>query len=181
VSSGPVSLEGSLYNGDLLAASGGQTLGGPYSRFPTLASAGPMTMTFNNESTGTLVWPGGTVPIQRFNIVPNGLTAPPCRRRPRAAGGGTSRAGRGFFMEWQNGTLDIAGYMYDDNGNSGLVSHRGRDRRHAGRAHLHGTWWSYYRRADAHRRVAAEHAQQLERRADDHHLQRARRGDNDPT
>jgi hypothetical protein len=50
-----------------------------------------MTMTFNNESTGTIVWPGGTVPIQRFNIVPNGLTALPCRRCPRAAGGGTSR------------------------------------------------------------------------------------------
>ena len=118
VSSGPVSLEGSLYNGDLLSARGGQTLGGAYPGFPSLSAAGSMTLTFNNEATGTLVWSGGTVPIQRFNIVPNGLVAPAVAGTPESGWWwNESEAGRGFFMEWQNGTLDIAGYMYDDNGN----------------------------------------------------------------
>ena len=39
---------------------GGQTLGGPYVRFPTLSSVGALNITFNNARTGTIVWPGGT-------------------------------------------------------------------------------------------------------------------------
>src|SRR4030095_3089640 len=54
VSSGPVALEGTLFTGDLPAASGGQTLGGPYQRFPNLAGAGALNLTFNNEATGTM-------------------------------------------------------------------------------------------------------------------------------
>ncbi len=143
VSSGPVSLDGSLYNGDLLGASGGQTLGGPYTRFPTLASAGAMTMTFNNESTGTIVWPGGTVPIQRFNIVPNGLTAPPVAGTPESGWWWNEQeAGRGFFMEWQNGTLDIAGYMYDDAGNPVWYLTVGGTST-TNPQNFTGTWWSY--------------------------------------
>ncbi|HYC38792.1 MAG TPA: hypothetical protein VEC19_20360 [Usitatibacter sp.] len=144
VSSGPVSLEGSLYNGDLLAASGGQTLGGPYQRFPALASAGTMTMTFNNESTGTLVWPGGTVPIQRFNIVPNGLTAPAVAGRPESGWWwNEAEPGRGFFMEWQGGTLDIAGYMYDETGNPVWYLTVGEIGGTPTARTFSGSWWSY--------------------------------------
>jgi hypothetical protein len=144
VSTGPVSLEGSLYNGDLLAASGGQTLGGAYSRFPTLTSAGPMTLTFNNESTGTLVWPGGTVPIQRFNIVANGLTLPPVTGQPESGWWWNEQeAGRGFFMEWQNGTLDIAGYMYDDLGNPVWYLTVGPIAGTETARQFQGNWWSY--------------------------------------
>ena len=118
VSSGPASLEGSLYVGDLLAASGGQTLGGAYPGFPNLTKVGTATITFNSATNGTLIWPGGTVPIQRQAFVPNGLTLP-------AMGNGLesgwwwneSEAGRGFFMEFQGDWLDVAGYMYDDQGN----------------------------------------------------------------
>jgi hypothetical protein len=28
-----------------------------------------------------------------------------------------SENGRGFFIEWQNGSADLAAYMYDDSGN----------------------------------------------------------------
>ncbi len=144
VSSGPVSLEGSLYNGDLLSASGGQTLGGAYSRFPTLGSAGSMTLTFNNDSTGTLVWAGGTVPIQRFNIVPNGLSLPAVPGQPESGWWWNEQeAGRGFFMEWQNGTLDIAGYMYDDNGNPVWYLTVGDIGGSAAARTFSGTWWSY--------------------------------------
>jgi hypothetical protein len=144
VSSGPVSLEGSLYNGDLLSASGGQTLGGPYVRFPTLASVGSMTLTFNNESTGTMVWPGGTVPIQRFNIIANGVNAPPVAGVPESGWWwNENEAGRGFFMEWQGNTLDIAGYMYDDNGNSVWYLTVGTIGGTPTARTFNGTWWSY--------------------------------------
>lgn len=144
VSTGPVSLEGSLYNGDLLSATGGQTLGGAYSRFPTLSNAGSLTLTFNNESTGTLVWPGGTVPIQRFNIVPNGLTLPPVAGQPESGWWWNEQeSGRGFFMEWQNGTLDIAGYMYDDLGNPVWYLTVGPIGGTETARQFHGSWWSY--------------------------------------
>ena len=144
VSSGPVSLEGSLYNGELLSASGGQTLGGAYSRFPTLAPAGTMTMTFNNESTGTIVWPGGTVPIQRFNIIQNGLTALPVAGVPESGWWWNEQeAGRGFFMEWQGNTLDIAGYMYDDLGNPVWYLTVGEIGGTSTARSFTGTWWSY--------------------------------------
>ena len=144
VSSGPVSLEGTLYNGDLLAAEGGQTLGGPYSRFPTLRSAGALNITFNNARTGTIVWPGGTVPIQRFNIIANGITAPPVAGVPESGWWwNENEAGRGFFMEWQGNALDIAGYMYDDNGNSVWYLTVGEIGGTAAARSFNGTWWSY--------------------------------------
>ena len=144
VSSGPVSLEGTLYNGDLLAAEGGQTLGGPYVRFPTLRSMGALNITFNNARTGTIVWPGGTVPIQRFNIIANGITAQPVAGVPESGWWwNENEAGRGFFMEWQGDTLDIAGYMYDDNGNPVWYLTVGQIGGTAAARTFAGTWWSY--------------------------------------
>ena len=144
VSTGPVSLEGSLYSGDLLSASGGQTLTGPYERFPTLRTEGTMTMTFNNESTGTIVWPGGTVPIQRFNIIPNGLTLPSAPGQPESGWWwNENEAGRGFFLEFQNGWLDIAGYMYDDLGNPVWYLNVGQIGGPQNSRSFSGSWWSY--------------------------------------
>jgi hypothetical protein len=118
VATGAVSLDGSLFNNELLSARGGQALGGGYPGFPTLRNEGPITLAFNNASTGTLVWPGGAVPIQRFNIVPDGLNKPPVPNQPESGWWwNESEAGRGFFLEWQGGILNIAGYMYDDQGN----------------------------------------------------------------
>ena len=143
VSSGPVSLDGSLYRGDLLSARGGQTLGGAYPGFPTLRNEGELSIAFNNASNGTLLWPGGAVPIQRFNIVPNGLTMAPAANQPESGWWWNEQeSGRGFFMEWQGGTLDIAGYMYDESGNpvwyltvGGMSGSDGRT--------FTGNWWSY--------------------------------------
>ncbi|HYC37953.1 MAG TPA: hypothetical protein VEC19_16100 [Usitatibacter sp.] len=144
VSTGPVSLEGTLYNGELLSAAGGQTLGGPYQRFPTLTSLGNLNLTFNNAATGTMVWPGGTVPIQRFNIIPNGLNLPPVQGQPESGWWwNENESGRGFFMEWQNGWLDIAGYMYDDAGNPVWYLTVGEIGGTAANRSFNGTWWSY--------------------------------------
>ncbi|MCM2329295.1 MAG: hypothetical protein NDI88_15560, partial [Lysobacter sp.] len=144
VSTGPVSLDGSYYSGDLLSASGGQTLGGAYPGFPTLASVGRVTITFNNSSTGTVVWPGGTVPIQRFNIVPGGLNLDPVPGEPQNGWWWNEQeAGRGFFMEWQGGNLDIAGYMYDDAGNSVWYLTTGPIGGSSTARSFSGKWWSF--------------------------------------
>jgi len=144
VSTGPVSLDGSYYSGDLLSASGGQTLGGAYPGFPVLASVGPVTLAFNNASTGTLVWPGGTVPIQRFNIVPDGLNLDPVDGQPESGWWWNEQeAGRGFFMEWQGGNLDIAGYMYDEAGNSVWYLTTGPIGGTATARSFAGNWWTF--------------------------------------
>ena len=143
VSTGPVSLDGSLYRGELLSAKGGQNLGGPYPGRPTLKSEGPITLALNSASQGTLVWPGGVVPIQRFNIVPNGLTGTNVPSTPESGWWwNEAESGRGFFLEWQSNTLDIAGYMYDEAGDPvwyltvGTMATPGGDT-------FTGSWWSY--------------------------------------
>jgi len=65
-----------------------------------------------------MIWPGGTVAIERFNIVPNGLALAPQANQPEAGWWwNPAESGRGFFLEWQGGQLFMAGYMYDDSGN----------------------------------------------------------------
>lgn len=116
-SGGTTSVDGSLFTADFVAASGGQTMTGPY-RFPNLAPAGTVTFAFANDKQGTIVWPGGTTAIERQPFVPNGLTAPPQPGLPQAGWWwNQAESGRGFFIEWQNGFVDIAGYMYDAQGN----------------------------------------------------------------
>jgi hypothetical protein len=113
---GVTSLDGSLFTADFMSASGGQTLTGPY-RFPNLASAGAVTFAFSDATHGTMVWPGGTVAIERQASVPDGLTLP---AQPGVPEGGwwwnPEESGRGFFIEWQGGFANIAGYMYDEQG-----------------------------------------------------------------
>ena len=114
---GATSLDGSLFTGDFLAASGGQTLTGAY-RLPGLSTAGPITLAFSDDTHGTMFWPGGSTPIERQAFVPNGLGADPQANLPESGWWwNPQESGRGFFIEWQNGYVDLAGYMYDDAGN----------------------------------------------------------------
>ncbi len=118
VASGATSLDGSLFTGDLLDVSGGQTLGGAYPGFPRVATRGPITLAFNDAAHGTMIWPGGAVPIERMNLVPGGLSAAPQPNQPESGWWwNPQESGRGFFIEWQAGYADVAGYMYDDSGN----------------------------------------------------------------
>jgi hypothetical protein len=118
VATGSTSIDGSLFTGDLLKVANGQALGGPY-KAPTAAqSVGPFTLAFSDNMRGTMVWPGGTVAIERFNIVTNGLQAAKRLNQPETGWWwNPAESGRGFFIEWQDGFADLAGYMYDDNGN----------------------------------------------------------------
>ncbi|MEP7068850.1 MAG: hypothetical protein ABI789_06400 [Usitatibacter sp.] len=116
VSPGPVSLGGSLFKSDLYNVTGGQTLGGAY-HAADAAKVGGITLSFSDASHGTMTWPGGTVPIERQNLVPGGLAQPPQANVPETGWWwNPNESGRGFFIEWQKGYADIAGYMYDDAG-----------------------------------------------------------------
>jgi hypothetical protein len=113
---GRTSVDGSLFTADFLAASAGQTLTGAY-RLPSLANAGTITFAFSDATHGTMIWPGGTVAIERQPFVPNGLAAPPQAGLPQSGWWwNPAESGRGFFIEWQAGYADIAGYMYDEQG-----------------------------------------------------------------
>jgi alpha-tubulin suppressor-like RCC1 family protein len=117
VSPGTTSLDGAYFSSDLYAVTGGQTLGGTY-RAPNSVKAGPITIAFNDASHGTMIWPGGVVPIERMNLVPGGLAAAPQANVPESGWWWNPlESGRGFFIEWQKGFADLAGYMYDDAGN----------------------------------------------------------------
>jgi hypothetical protein len=118
VASGNVSIDGSLFTGDFLGISGGQTLGGPYTGFPRVSTVGPISLSFSDAAHGTMVWPGGTVAIERQPLVPGGLEAEPQANLPENGWWwNPNESGRGFFIEWQKGYADAAGYMYDDAGN----------------------------------------------------------------
>jgi alpha-tubulin suppressor-like RCC1 family protein len=141
VATGLTSLEGSLYQGPLLRAEGGQTLAGAYPGAPRLTTEGPITLAFSDATHGTMIWPGGVVPIERMNIVPRGLDAAP---RPNQPENGwwwnPEESGRGFFIEWQDGSADLAGYMYDEAGQPVwyLSVYETPDLSRFG-----GNWWSY--------------------------------------
>jgi len=118
VASGNTQLDGSLFTGNLEAYASGQTLGGAYRAPASPTRPGEITLAFSDATSGTMIWPGGAVAIERFNIVPNGLNL--AKRQGEPEGGwwwNPSESGRGFFLEWQGGQLFMAGYMYDDNGN----------------------------------------------------------------
>jgi alpha-tubulin suppressor-like RCC1 family protein len=119
VATGSTSLDGSVFTGNLYSFSGGQTLGGPSSGvLPPSQVAGAITLAFSDATHGTMIWPGGTVAIERFNIVPNGLTLAPGPNQPESGWWwDPQEPGRGFFLEWQGKQLFMAGYMYDNAGN----------------------------------------------------------------
>jgi hypothetical protein len=117
-STGTTSLDGSLFVGDLLKVAGGQTLEGAYKAPGPAQNVGPFVLAFSDALNGSMVWPGGTVAIERFNIAANGLNAPTQANVPESGWWwNASEGGRGFFIEWQGGTADLAGYMYDAGGN----------------------------------------------------------------
>jgi len=107
------------YSGSLITYSGGQTLTGAFQ--PAIQNpmpAGTITINFSTNTSGTLSWPGGTIPIQRFDIVAGGATTPQPSSNPQTGWWwDPSQGGRGFAVEVQGGVMYLAGYMYDASGN----------------------------------------------------------------
>jgi hypothetical protein len=108
-----------VYTGPLITFSGGQTLTGAY--VPPVEGAnspGNISITFADDNHASLTWPGGTIPIQRFDIVPGGSTAVQPATNPEAGWWfNPNESGRGFAIEVQNNAMYFAGYMYDNSGN----------------------------------------------------------------
>jgi len=115
---GPAPMNGSTFNAPLTAYSGGQTLTGTWHSATTGASPGNVSIVFTDATDGTLSWPGGTIPIKRYEFVGGGLNAPPTGNQPQSGyWWNPAEGGRGYTVEVQNGMAFIAAYMYDANGN----------------------------------------------------------------
>ncbi len=117
VAPGPVTLDGALFQGTLYSVDNGQTLSGAYKPPSPVKSEGLITLSFATATSGTMIWPSGTIPIERLPFVPDGLSTPPQPFQPETGWWwNASESGRGFFIEWQAGVANVVGYMYADDG-----------------------------------------------------------------
>ncbi|MBX3653420.1 MAG: hypothetical protein KF686_04490 [Ramlibacter sp.] len=107
---------GGVFSADLQHYVNGQTLTGPYKSPTTLASPGKISIEFTSGSTAVMSWPGGSVPIQRFDIVPGGSKLAASSVMQRGWWWNPSEGGRGFAMEIQGDSFFMAGFMYDSEG-----------------------------------------------------------------
>ena len=115
---GPTAMSGSTFAAPLTAYSGGQTLSGAWKPPTQGTSPGNISITFADPTHATLTWPGGTIPIQRYEFISNGLSLPPTATQPQTGWWWNPiEGGRGFSVEVQNNSAFIATYMYDGFGN----------------------------------------------------------------
>ena len=115
---GPAAMTGSTFSAPMAAYSNGQTLTGPYQAPVQGTSPGYVTIVFSDSSHGSLTWPAGTIPIQRYEFTSGGLTSPPTATQPQSGyWWNPAEGGRGYTIEVQNNTAFIAAYMYDASGN----------------------------------------------------------------
>ena len=117
VAEGKVSVDGSLFSSELYQVENGQTLTGAYKKPAISTRPGSITLSFTNSRSGTLIWPGGIIPIQRFDdIIGSGNGVTPSFVPENGWWWNESESGRGYFMEFKNNYAFIAGYMYEANG-----------------------------------------------------------------
>ena len=139
---GPSAMNGASFTAPLSTYSGGQTLTGAYKSPTQGTSPGNLSVTFTDSTHGSLTWPGGTIPIERYAFVTNGLNLPPTASQPETGWWwNANEGGRGFSVEVQNGTAFIATYMYDGAGNP-LWYLSGPSALTSGNAYQ-GTWTAY--------------------------------------
>ena len=94
-----------------------QSLTGAYKAPGSITFPGDITLSFTNARSGTLIWPGGIIPIQRFDDVigqQNGIT--PAFVPENGWWWNQTESGRGYFIEIKNNRAFIAGYMYEADG-----------------------------------------------------------------
>ena len=114
---GTTTLEGAAFQGDLQAYANGQVLGGSYRAAQGRPSPGAVTLTFQDATHGVLSWPGGNIPIQRYDMVPGGTSLAPLAGQPQSGWWWNDQeGGRGYFIEWQGANAFLASYMYAADG-----------------------------------------------------------------
>jgi subtilase family serine protease len=102
------------YAGTLAQFGNGQTLSSAYQPAAQLGTVGPLSLSFSSATAGTLTWSGGTIAIQRFDIVPGGSAAGPAAGMPQTGWWwNPAESGRGYFLEVQNSTLFMSAFMYN--------------------------------------------------------------------
>lgn len=102
------------YDGRLLSFRDGQSLVGSYRAPSAPAAAGAMSLRFTDDSHATLAWPGGSVPITRYDF----HRGPPAAFQPRTGWWwNPDEGGRGFSIELQGDRMFIGAYLYDTAGN----------------------------------------------------------------
>jgi len=114
VVNGPQS--GSSFTGSLQKFGSGQTLAGDYRAPQSLGNAGSATLNFTSSTNGTVTWPGGTVPIQRFPVNGQSVAAPQSGAPNAGWRWNPSESGTGWFFEVQGSNIFISGYLYDTDG-----------------------------------------------------------------
>ncbi len=109
-------ISSNVFSGNLVEYQSGQTLSGSYRAPEVRRTVGTVSITFSSSTTGTLTWPGGTIAIERFDIVSGGVAAGSATGDPEKGWWwSSSESGRGYFIETQGSTRAIfmAAYMYD--------------------------------------------------------------------
>ena len=139
---GPGTITGGNLTGTLGTFRGGQTLTGTYA-FPTgPVSAGTMSITFSDATHGTITWPGGSVPITRYELATGSLSLPDPAFKPETGWWwNSSEGGRGFSIEIQGDNMYIAGFMYDGSGNPVWYASAGKM---STSSVYQGTWSEYW-------------------------------------
>ena len=107
---------GNTLTGLLVKFHFGQSLDGT-SRSPRLAGhVGNATLVFSSPTAGTLSWPGGSIPIERFAIDGQSVQAPSAGAPETGWWWNASESGTGWFFEVQSTNMYLAGYYYDATG-----------------------------------------------------------------
>ncbi len=140
-SAGASPMSGSVFSAPMAAFANGQTLTGSYKPATQGTSPGNVSITFSDVSHGTLTWPGGSIPIQRYEFVTGGLGLPPTASQPQTGyWWNPAEGGRGYTIEVQNNMMFVATFMFDATGSpvwyaSGPATLSGNN--------YVGTWTSY--------------------------------------
>jgi hypothetical protein len=106
-----------LYKGMLQSYRNGQSVFGAYRLPDTIVDVGPVTVSFTDDSHGTITWPGGTIPIERdiFGDISN---ADETAFQPKTGWWwNPAESGSGYSVEIQGGSAFVVAFMYDESGN----------------------------------------------------------------
>ena len=108
----------STYSAPLFAYCCGTALFDAYQANAQTGSVGTLSLVFTDSRHATLTWPGGTIPIQRFEFASDGLSLPRGESQPENGWWwNADEPGTGWAVEVQNGRVFVAGFLYDRVGN----------------------------------------------------------------
>lgn len=107
-----------LFTAPLYEYRNGQLLNGAYRPAEYGKTVGDVQIQFTDATHATMTWPGGTLAIERFPIIDNGLSlTTPAFKPDNGFWWNVDERGRGFAIETQGNYLLMVGFMYDTSGN----------------------------------------------------------------